>query len=168
MYSNLVTPLVKKAMTFAVAVFAVVSISTAAFAAENPKIAAAMAGLKEQTAALGVPSLDGENLLFGTSKVNGDFAVVDAVKEKFGGTATLFAKKDASFVRVSTNVIKEGNRAIGTVLDPTGPAYAAIQKGEAFYGTVDILGKFYDTGYEPIKNAAGETIGVYYVGYAVE
>ena len=53
-------------------------------------------------------------------------------------------------------------------LDPSGPAYAAIQKGEAFYGIVDILGKFYDTGYEPITNAAGETVGIYYVGYSVE
>jgi hypothetical protein len=54
------------------------------------------------------------------------------------------------------------------MLDPNGPAYAAVSKGEAFYGIVDILGKKYDAGYEPVKNAAGETIGVYYVGFAVE
>lgn len=33
------------------------------------------------------------------------------------------------------------------------------------YGVVDILGKQYDTGYEPIKNPSGEIIGVYYFGY---
>jgi hypothetical protein len=50
-------------------------------------------------------------------------------------------------------------------LDPNGQAIAAIRKGEVFYGVVDILGSQYDTGYEPIKSAAGEIIGVYYVGY---
>ena len=34
--------------------------------------------------------------------------------------------------------------------------------------TVDILGKKYEAGYEPVKNAAGETIGVYYVGFLLE
>lgn len=141
---------------------------TSAHAEDTMKLKEAMQSLKDQTAALGAASLDGENLMFGTTKVNDDYTIVDDVKAKFGGTATLFAKKDANFVRVTTNVIKEGNRAVGTILDPAGPAYAAIQKGEAFYGIVDILGKFYDTGYEPIKNEAGETIGIYYVGYAVE
>jgi hypothetical protein len=42
----------------------------------------------------------------------------------------------------------------------------AIQKGEAFYGgDVDILGKLYTTGYEPIRDGAKTVIGIYYVGY---
>ena len=40
-----------------------------------------------------------------------------------------------------------------------------IKKGEAFYGEANILGKPYITGYEPIKDASGNVIGVYYVGY---
>jgi len=30
------------------------------------------------------------------------------------------------------------------------------------------VGKLFETGYEPIKGAKGETIGIYYVGYSVE
>jgi hypothetical protein len=38
-----------------------------------------------------------------------------------------------------------------------------INKGEAFYGEVDILGKPYVTGYDPIKDASGKVIGIWYV-----
>ena len=41
-------------------------------------------------------------------------------------------------------------------------------KNESYYGMADILGTQYTTGYEPIKNAAGETVGVYYIGFMVE
>jgi hypothetical protein len=117
---------------------------------------------------LGAPRLDGENLFFGSSKINGDFTVVDSIKAKQGGTATLFIKKGNSFVRVSTNVMRGADRAVGTPLDPNGPAFAANSKGNAYYGIVDILGKLYDTGYEPIKTAKGDVIGIYYVGYPME
>ncbi len=108
-------------------------------------------------------------LMFGSRSASGDFALVDQLTSIMGGTATLFVRQGDSFIRVSTNVRqKDGSRAIGTILNPQGPAIASIRRGEAFYGVVDILGKPYITGYEPIKNAAGETIGVYYVGYALE
>ena len=40
-----------------------------------------------------------------------------------------------------------------------------MQKGEAFYGEVDILGKPYITGYEPIRDSMKGVVGIYYVGY---
>jgi hypothetical protein len=83
-----------------------------------------------------------------------------------GGTATLFAKTGAEYVRVSTNVPKDNGRATGTILDPKGKAIVEIDQGKPFYGEVEILGKPYVTGYEPIKDGAGKVIGIYYVGYA--
>jgi hypothetical protein len=142
-----------------------------ALAAETPESAKnhqAMSTLKDELAKLGKPHLDGDKLGFGAANVNGDFTVVDAVKSRHGCSATVFMKKGEAFIRVSTNVLKDGARAIGTPLDPSGPAYAAVSKGKPFYGIVDILGKLYDTGYEPIKSASGEVIGVYYVGYVLE
>jgi hypothetical protein len=69
-------------------------------------------------------------------------------------------------VRVATNVKKaDGSRATGTILDPKGPVITMINKGDAYYGKANILGKKYVTGYEPIKNASGDVIGIYYVGY---
>ena len=141
---------------------------TATQAADAPKVKEAMQQLRDETSKLGKPRLDGETLFFGTTKVNGDYTIVDQVKAKFGSTATLFAKKGPNFVRVTTNVVKDGQRAVGTILDPSGPAIGAIRQGTAFYGMVDILGKIYDTGYEPIKSESGEVIGIYYVGFLME
>lgn len=137
-------------------------------AAESGNVKTAMQALKEETSKLGPAKLDGEALNFGSKSINGDFTVVDGVKAKHGGTATLFAKKGNNFVRVSTNVMKDGARAVGTILDPSGPAYAAINSDKPYYGMVDILGKIYDTGYEPIRGDGGAVIGVYYVGYLME
>jgi hypothetical protein len=139
-----------------------------AWAADGANVKTAMQTLKAETAKMGPAKLEGDILFFGNTKINDNFVVVDDVKAKHGGTATMFVKKGNSFVRVSTNVQKEGARAVGTILDPSGPAYAAVNQGNAFYGMVDILGKIYDTGYEPIKSDAGAIIGVYYVGYAME
>ena len=141
----------------------------------DPKVAKAMADLKAATAKMGAPKLDGKEavsgkdasaLYFGTTKVNNNFAAVDDVVKANGGTATLFAKTGDEYVRVSTNVPKDNGRATGTILDPKGKAIVEINAGKAFYGEVDILGKPYITGYEPIKDGSGAVIGIWYVGYA--
>jgi Cache 3/Cache 2 fusion domain len=148
----------------------------AASAQADPKVAKAMKLLKAKTAKLGAPKIEGKDavegkdvpaLYFGTTKMNNNFTVVDEVVAKAGGTATLFVKAADDYVRVSTNVPKPdgGGRAIGTVLDPTGKAIAAIKQGQAFYGEVPILGTPYITGYEPIKDGSGNVTGIYYVGY---
>jgi len=131
--------------------------------------------LKAETAKLGAPKVEGTDqtadkttpgLYFGSTKVNNDFTVVDKVKAEAGGTATLFVKSGDDYVRVSTNVPGSVHgRALGTILDPKGKAITNINKGEAFYGEVDILGKPYVTGYDPIKDASGKVIGIWYVGY---
>jgi hypothetical protein len=98
--------------------------------------------------------------------MNNSFDLVDQVGKENNGTATLFVRSGDDFVRVATNIRQsDGSRAIGTVLDPTGPALEKIKKGQAYYGEAMILGKLYYTGYEPIKTPAGEVIGIYYAGY---
>lgn len=159
----------RRAVIFSAALAAAFGLIEApVLAADSGNVKTAMQALKDETAKLGPAKLEGEALNFGAKAVNGDFSVVDQVKAKHGGTATLFAKKGNNFVRVSTNVMKDGARAVGTILDPSGPAYAAINQDKAYYGMVDILGKIYDTGYEPIRSDAGAVIGVYYVGYPME
>ena len=160
--------LLKKYATFFIVSIVMGFMVNSASAAENPKIKEAMHEMKDNAAKIGKPKLEGDNLIFGSSKINGDYALVDALKAKYNCTATFFVKKGAAFIRVSTNVMKEGKRAVGTPLDPAGPAIAAIKQGNAYYGMVDILGKIYDTGYEPIKSASGEVIGIYYIGFLME
>ena len=142
----------------------------------DPKVQKSMAALKAATAKLGAPKVEGMEavsgknaaaLYFGTTKINNNFDVVDAVVKENGGVATLFVKTGDEYVRVSTNVPKPdgSGRAIGTILDPKGKAIVAINNGEAFYGEATILGDPYITGYDPIKDASGKVIGIYFVGY---
>jgi methyl-accepting chemotaxis protein len=87
----------------------------------------------------------------------GNFDIVDYVTKQNGGTATLFTKDGARFVRIATNVKKsDGSRAIATELDNKNKAYATVTRGEAYYGVVDILGTAYFTGYEPLYGKSGE------------
>ncbi len=108
------------------------------------------------------------NLLLGGRPQANSYDLVDGVVKVIGGTATLFVKQGDEFVRISTNVKRDNERAIGTILDPKGKAIAAIRDGKAFYGVVDILGNPFLTGYEPIRDATGNTIGIWYVGYKID
>lgn len=96
------------------------------------------------------------------------FELVDGVTAIMGGTATLFSRDGNDFIRISTNVITNDKRAIGTALDPNGAAIAAIRNNTAFYGVVDILGNPFVTGYEPIKDSNNQVIGISYVGYRAD
>ncbi|HTV38718.1 MAG TPA: Cache 3/Cache 2 fusion domain-containing protein [Xanthobacteraceae bacterium] len=144
-------------------------------AQDMAKVHQSMDFLKAAAAKLGAPKLEATDVVagktvpaiyFGSTKINNNFDLVDAVVKQMGGTATIFVKSGDDYVRVSTNVKKDdGSRAIGTILDPKGKAIVSINKNEAFFGDVDILGKPYVTGYDPIHDAAGAVIGIYYVGY---
>ena len=82
-----------------------------------PKVKEAMQEMISECGKVGVAKLDGSALLFGSTKMNGNYTLVDSLKEKFKCTATFFAKKGDGFVRIATNVIKDdGSRAVGTNL----------------------------------------------------
>ncbi len=109
------------------------------------------------------------DILVGGRGQAGNFEIVDYVTRFNKGTATLFSKDGPRFVRIATNVKKpDGSRAVGTELDTTTKAYAALSHGQAFYGVVDILGGAYFTGYEPLLTKGGDVIGLTYVGYKAE
>ncbi len=82
-------------------------------------------------------------------------------------TAIFFVRSGDEYIRVSATVLKSdrGGRAIGTILDPAGKAIAEIKQGKPFCGVVTILGRPCISGYEPMKGAGGDVIGIYYVGY---
>jgi len=80
------------------------------------------------------------DLLLGNTALANQFTLVDKVTAIMGGTATIFSKDGADYVRVSTNVMTPTGRAIGTLLAPQGAAIKQIQQNKAFYGLVDILG----------------------------
>jgi len=138
------------------------------------QIEVAMRVLLDAGHSKGVPSLKGQiglegklvpNLTLGTESQVMNFGVVDRVKELSGSAATLFAWDGEHFVRVTTNVMKpDGSRAVGTVLDPSGKAFAALRAGKPFEGVVDILGVPYITSYAPMNDAGGKLVGAWFVG----
>ena len=151
--------------------------------AQEARTAASMAALIDKTAKLGAPKIEGEEkvggksvpvLYFGSTKMNNDFTLVDEIaKEDPGMSATLFVKAGLQearatageeYIRVATSVLlPDGRRAVGTVLGS--PALESIRAGQPYNGAVEVLGTQYITAYQPIKDASGETIGAYFVGY---
>jgi hypothetical protein len=145
-------------------------------AQSDQRVQKSMELLKSMTAKLGAPKTEGTEavggkdapaLYFGSTKMNNNFEIVDAVGKEDGKgmTATLFVKGGDEYIRVATSVPKPdgSGRAIGTVL--AGPALDAIKQGKAYYGDVPILGVPYTTGYEPIRDNSANVVGIYYVGY---
>jgi hypothetical protein len=167
--------------TFAAACFTIATsilLPGAANAEADARVSHSMSTLRAMAEKLGSPRLEGMEavggkdapaLYFGSTRISNNFEIVDAVSKEDGKgmTATFFARNGDEYVRVSTSVPKPdgSGRAIGTVLDPAGKAIAEIRQGKPFYGEVTILGTPYVTGYEPMKDAEGKVIGIYYVGY---
>ena len=143
----------------------------------SERVNSSMQLLKQSSSARGNPAIDGAivlhqeklpKLMFGKESQTEQASLVDGVTSIENGTATLFVKNNADFVRIATNVRqKDGTRAVGTLLDPKGKVLPSLQDGKSFYGVVDILGEPYISGYEPIKNSSGTVIGAWYVGYKV-
>ena len=144
----------------------------------DERVRMSMAVLKEQISAHGGADkgatvvLAGKpiaDIIVGGKSQAGNFELVDYVTRLAKGTATIFSKDGERFVRIATNVLKDdGSRAVGTELNQTTKAYAALSQGHAFYGVVDILGNPYITGYEPLNARNGDYIGITYVGYKAE
>jgi methyl-accepting chemotaxis protein len=108
----------------------------------------------------GLRVVDGK-LMAGDAVLNDNYEVVDRVRDLVGGTATIFQGD----LRISTNVKKpDGSRAVGTRL-AAGPVHDAVfQDKRPYRGEAEILGVPYFTAYDPIQDAAGNVIGVLYVG----
>lgn len=96
----------------------------------------------------------------GNTLMEGNNKVVDRIGELTGGdTATIF-KND---IRVATNVIRDNKRQIGTKVSAE-VAQKVLKNGELYLGRAVVVGINNETAYEPIKDNAGNIIGIWYVG----
>lgn len=112
-------------------------------------------------------SLDVSGILrHGSQVLNGRFDEVDAFQRNTGGVATLFARRGDDFERISTSVRKaDGERAVGTKLARGGAAYAQTLAGRRYVGRAVLFGKPYMTVYEPVRDAAGQVVGILFIGF---
>jgi methyl-accepting chemotaxis protein-2 (aspartate sensor receptor) len=104
-------------------------------------------------------------LMHSGKPLNLDFTVPDKFTDETGVIATVFAANGAEFVRVSTSLKKEnGERAVGTQLDHAHPSYPLLRNGQRYIGLATLFGKQFITQYDPIKDGAGNVIGVLFIG----
>ncbi len=85
--------------------------------------------------------------------------LVDKAKKMFQVDTTLFRED----VRESTTIMLNGQRQVGTKLDPR-IADIVLKQGKRFDGAATILGMAYLTSYEPIIGPEGKPIGVLFAG----
>lgn len=95
----------------------------------------------------------------GQTQINGNEDIVDLLGEKTGDTITIFQGD----TRVATNVMKNGERAVGTQASSEVIA-TVLKKGKRFYGQADVAGSSYQTAYMPLKDQNGNIIGMLYTG----
>jgi len=95
----------------------------------------------------------------GDNVINGQHEIVDRIGNLTGDTVTIFSGD----TRVATNVTKDGQRMIDTQVSEE-VKHAVLDKGEIYVGEADVVGTVNYTAYQPIKDAQGKIIGIWYVG----
>jgi two-component system, NtrC family, sensor kinase len=111
----------------------------------------------------------GVGTLYGAVLLNGNFAIVDRVwnllflgdrfRDVDSGSVTLFQDD----LRISTNVRTAAGRAVGTRA-PAAVRDAVLRRGEVWRGRAFIVKDWYISEYAPIRNYAGQVIGMLSVG----
>ncbi|MCK6488887.1 MAG: Cache 3/Cache 2 fusion domain-containing protein, partial [Planctomycetes bacterium] len=99
--------------------------------------------------------------------------VVDEVVQLVGGACTIFQRMGPAgdMLRVATTVRgADGRRAIGTFIPASradgsaDPVVAAVLAGRTFTGRARVVGTWYITAYQPIRDADGAVQGMLFVG----
>lgn len=104
---------------------------------------------------------DGALYLFkGEHQINGDFAIIDSIKEKTGVDITFFYQD----TRVITTIKdKDDNRIVGTKVNAVVQRDVLEQKEACFYSSVSINEEYYFAHYSPILYENGECMGMLFV-----
>ena len=101
--------------------------------------------------------------------VVGDVAQANQAVESFSrntsAVATVFARHGENFVRIATTLKNDkGERAVGTSLATTHPAFPLINSGKTYTGPATLFGQEYMTHYAPLLDAAGQVQGIAFIG----
>ncbi|MCR8658733.1 methyl-accepting chemotaxis protein [Paenibacillus endoradicis] len=96
----------------------------------------------------------------GETLINDNHSIVDTIGELTNGdTATIFLGD----IRVTTNVMVDGERAVGTQVSDD-VAAKVLKEGEMYLDQANVVGHTYQAAYMPIKDDGGSVIGIWYVG----
>ena len=100
--------------------------------------------------------LNGENL-------EDSYAFVDEMKSITKSSVTLFKQNSQGFERISTSVITNGNRGVGTVVPRSSPVVTTVLSGGQFSGRAIVIDEWNLTAYSPIR-VDGNIVGMVGVG----
>ena len=105
-------------------------------------------------------------LLLNGQPLNGDNAHLQAFTQATGAVATVFAvQTNGDYLRIASTLKDDkGQPVVGTTLNRSHPAFAAIQSGQPYMGLADLFGRQFMTHYRPLKDASGKTVGIAFVG----
>lgn len=96
----------------------------------------------------------------GETLINDNNALIDRISELTGDAVTIFQGD----TRIATTIKNEsGKRATGTQA-AANVADKVIRGGQSYTGKANVVGKVYQTAYEPVRNEKREVIGMFYVG----
>ena len=102
-----------------------------------------------------------DGLLYKGDKVmNENYEIVDLIGSLTNDTVTIFQGD----MRIATNVkTADGKRAVGTKAAEE-VSRTVLKEGKTYIGKAQVVGKWNQTAYEPIRDAQGNIIGMFYVG----
>ncbi|MDR4886276.1 methyl-accepting chemotaxis protein [Fredinandcohnia sp. QZ13] len=100
-----------------------------------------------------------DKLYKGSTLMNDNYEVVDTIGKDTGDTVTIFLED----TRVSTNVMSNNERAVGTKASKE-VVETVLKNGEVYYGEANVAGILYQTAYMPLLDKNDNAIGMYYVG----
>ncbi len=106
--------------------------------------------------------IDGEivgSIITGVN-LSSDTTFVDKMKKELGVECTIFHND----MRVSTTILKEGQRAIGTKMDNPQVIETVLKNGQIFHNENKIMDRMYDTVYWALKGADGKIAGMFFIG----
>jgi len=95
----------------------------------------------------------------GDQLMEGNYNLVDTIGKTTGDNVTIFCGD----TRVATNVMKDGQRAVGTQVSPEVKA-VVIDQGQPYQGRAQVVGVWNEAAYKPIKDRDGNIIGIWFVG----
>lgn len=98
--------------------------------------------------------------------ITGRYGVLDRFTKITGDVATIFARDNDDFIRVTTSLKdSNGKRAVWTKLDHNHPAYKLMLEGKPYFGKATLFGNDYLTYYDPIKDDDNNITGILFIGY---
>jgi methyl-accepting chemotaxis protein len=101
--------------------------------------------------------------------IDGRYDYIDELSQNMDLVATVFVKDGSDYRRVLTTARDDkGARIVGTALDPTGPVYQEIAKGNTYFGSAELVGIQHMTQYSPVFDGNRQVIGIYFVGIPMQ